>query len=116
MNNMISALLGALVGFIVTRFLRVGGFHKDVAQVLLECMELEEVQASELGRKSMIDYVVDKKGMDYAVVHYGSIFHILHGMPKKSEKLIQVENAVGTFLQKAMHDDIEKYKSQKEKQ
>ena len=37
-------------------------------------------------------------------------------MPKKDEKLINVENAVGAFLQKAMHDDIEKYKNQQQNQ
>ena len=83
MSYVITALLGALAGFIAARFIRVKGFHKDVAQVLLECMELEEKQAAALGKKSMIDYVVGAYGMDYAVVHYGSIFHILRGMPKK---------------------------------
>ena len=116
MSYVITALLGVLAGFIAARFIRVKGFHKDVAQVLLECMELEEKQAAALGKKSMIDYVVEAYGMDYAVVHYGSIFHILRGMPKKDEKLINVENAVGAFLQKAMHDDIEKYKNRQQNQ
>lgn len=114
MNYVIAALVGALVGFVIARFIKVKGFHKDVAQMLCECMELEEHQAVLLGKASMIDAVIEKRGMDYAVMHYGNIYHILRGMPKKDEKLLQIETAIGVFLQQAMHEDIEKYKNARE--
>ena len=65
-----------------------------------------------MGQNSMIDYVVEEKGMDYAIVHYGTIYHILRGIPKKDEKLANVENAIGLFLQAAMQKDIQAYQKE----
>lgn len=107
-------IAGILFGFVAAWFIRAKAYHKDVADVLLRCLETEEELAQTLGKSSMIDYTVEKKGMDYAIVHYGTIFHILRGMQKKDEKLANVETAIGMFLQNAMRKDIEKYEKEKQ--
>lgn len=108
-------IAGILAGFVIAWFARAKAYHKDVAEVLLRCLETEEEQAQALGKASMIDYIVEKKGMDYAIVHYGTIFHILRGIQKKDEKLADVETAIGVFLQTAMREDIKKYEKEKQR-
>lgn len=106
---------GLLVGFLASWFIRANAYHKDVSGVLLRCLENEEEQARRLGKSSMIDYIVEEKGMDYAIVHYGTIYHILRGLPKKDEKLADVETAIGLFLHAAMCKDIQEYEKEQKK-
>lgn len=113
MAYVIGAAVGIVIGFLLAKMIRANRFHKDVAGVLLRCLEMEEAQAAALGKTSMIDYVVEEKGMDYAIVHYGNIYHILRGIPQKEEKLNQVEEAIGQFLQHAMRKDIERYRQER---
>lgn len=108
-------IAGILIGFVIAWFVRAKTYHKDVSDVLMRCLEIEEEQAQELGKASMIDCVVEKKGMDYAIIHYGTIFHILRGLQNKNDKLVNVETAIGVFLQKAMREDIQKYETEKRK-
>lgn len=107
-------IAGILFGFVIAWFVRAKAYHKDVADVLLRCLETEEELAQALGKPSMIDYTVEKKGMDHAIVHYGTIFHILRGIQKKNEKLTNAETAIGIFLQNAMREDIKKYEKEKQ--
>ena len=115
MMYVLAGIVGLLVGFIGAWFIRANAYHKDVSDVLFRCLENEEEQAQKLGQNSMIDYIVEEKGMDYAIVHYGTIYHILRGIPRKDEKLENVENAVGLFLQAAMQKDIQAYKKEQDK-
>lgn len=112
MMYVLAGIGGLLMGFLGAWFVRANAYHKDVSGVLLRCLENEEEQARKLGQNSMIDYVVEEKGMDYAIVHYGTIYHILRGIPKKDEKLANVENAIGLFLQAAMQKDIQAYQKE----
>ncbi len=116
MGYVLCAAAGLLLGFLIGKLLQANAYHKDVAQMILRSMELEEAMAAQLKKPSMIDYVVESRGMDYAILHYGNLFHILRGMPKKDETLTEVENAVGEFLQGAMREDIKKYKAEQKEQ
>ena len=114
MKYVICVVIGIIVGFLIGKLQKAKTYHKDVADVLLRCMEMEEEQAHALKCSSMMDHVVKTKGMDYAILHYGNIYHILRGIPKKEEKLEQVEQAIAGFLQEAMRDDLEQYKKEQQ--
>ncbi len=111
-SYIVGGVIGLLIGFLAAKLVNARIYHKDVAQMLVNSLELEEAQAQALGKPSMIDHVVQTKGMDYAIMHYGNLYHILRGLPKKDEKLSQIENAIGLFLSDAMRDDLARYQKE----
>ena len=115
MNYVLAAAAGVLAGFLLSKLAAARTYHRDVAQMLMRCLELEEVMAQELKKPSAIDYLVETKGMDSAILHYGSLFHILRGIPGKSDKLEQAQQAIGLFLQDAMKEDLARYREEREK-
>lgn len=115
MNYFLAAVAGALVGFFISKLVAARTYHRDVAQMLMRSLELEEAMAQELKQPSAIDYLVSTKGMDSAILHYGSLFHILRGIPHKTEKLEKAEQAIGLFLQDAMKEDLARYRKEKQK-
>ncbi len=117
MEICIAVIAGILIGFLLAKLLkivRLNQYHKEVADTLLRCMEMENEYAQALGEKSMIEYTIKKKGMQFGILHFGSVYHLISAIPKKEESVSKVEEAMGLFLHEALRDDIEKYRRERE--
>lgn len=116
MYEAIILAVGAVCGLFLSKLMKtvqLYKYHKEVSDTLLRCLNIENDYAKALGKNSMIEYMIEERGLSYAVFYYGSIYHLLSGQYKKDEHTEKVEYALAEFLREAMHDEIEEYKRAK---
>ncbi len=114
-DNPLVFLSGIIAGFLVAKlikFIRLWQYQKDVADTLFRCLNTENDYAKELGKDSMIEYMIEKKGLSYSIFYYGSIYKLLVGQKKKTDEVEKIENALAEFLRQALKKDIQKYQQE----
>lgn len=116
MDHVFIFLAGLIAGFLASKLfkmIQLYRYHKDVADTLLRCLNTENDYAKALGKNSMIEYMIESKGLKYAIFYYGSIYKLLSGQHRKENEVENVEIALAEFLRDAMKEDIEEYRKEK---
>ena len=109
------SIVSLIIGFFLAKIIKminIDKYNEEVSDVLIKSMELENEYAKRIGEKSMIDYTIETKGLDFAIYYYGSIYKILLSLKKKDDHIKKIEDSLGLFLKEALKQEIDEYKNQ----
>lgn len=106
---LLSVFLGFIVGLFIASKIKIRS-DKELGKAITDYLQIENEMAKALGKESIINYVIDQKGMEYAIGYFGQTYMILHRLKEKRPNIDSIENSIKTFLETALSPELDQYK------
>lgn len=110
----ISLVVGYSAGVFIATRIKVRK-DEEIAKAIVDHLQMENELASLLKYQSIINCVIEKKGMEYAIGYFGQDYMLLNTLKDKTEEQKSVENSLRTLLKQALSPEIKKYKKEHKK-